>query len=107
MLPDAEMIDHRDGNGLNNRHTNLRPATDSQNQANKRKPKNGVTPSFKGVFWHGRDMKWAARIRVNGKRKYLGYFHSEVEAARAYDAVALLHFGEFAKLNFPLEQKAA
>ena len=105
LMPATEDVDHRDGNGLNNRRTNLRSATDSQNRANSRKPIL-CTSDFKGVSWHKATKKWQGRIRVNDRKIYLGIFTSELDAARAYDAAALQHFGEFARLNFPLEQAA-
>jgi hypothetical protein len=100
LLPDAEVVDHRDGNGLNNRRTNIRAATQLQNMQNQRKQKSGTTSQFKGVYWHKATNKWAARIGVNGRQRYLGLFTSEVEAARAYDTKALQHFGDFSKTNF-------
>lgn len=98
LLPDAKEIDHRDGNGLNNRRANLRAATSSQNKANK--VKRGNTSSvFKGVSWHKRGKKWQTQIKSNGKNIHLGYFVSELDAARAYNKAALKHFKEFARLN--------
>jgi hypothetical protein len=96
-------VDHRDGNRLDNRKHNLRPATRSQNGAN-RKPNSGrKTSRFKGVSWYKRDGKWAADIQwrtagiKGGKR--LGYFETEIEAAEAYNKAAQKQWGEFALLN--------
>lgn len=90
--------DHRDGNGLNNRRNNLRPATPSQNGANRRKV-SGKSSRFKGVTLLSSG-KWRALITVKGKRKYLGdNFISEELAAAAYDRAASAAFGEFALLN--------
>jgi hypothetical protein len=99
-LPDSPKYDHRDGNGLNNQRENLRPCTESQNSQNRRKSV-GKTSKFKGVAWHIRKLRWIATLAHNGKRHYLGYFKTQQSAARAYDAVAREHFGEFAVLNFP------
>ena len=54
---------------------------------------------FKGVSWHKRDQKWQAYITINKKRKYLGYFNNEKEAAKIYNAAAKELFGEFARIN--------
>lgn len=91
-------VDHHDGNGLNNRRSNLREATHAQNMGNARKQP-GCSSRFKGVYWSGK--KWQAQIGVNHGTRYLGRFVSEEDAARAYDAAALEAWGEFARLNFP------
>ena len=97
--------DHRDRNPLNNRRRNLRPATRAQNMANRskwvRSDGRPLTSMFKGVRLDRRASKWRAEIKVNGRTKHLGYFVSEVDAAKAYDAAADKYFGEFAYLNFP------
>jgi hypothetical protein len=101
--PDDMWVDHEkhrapDERIIDNRRTNLRVCTPRQNQMNKL-PKIGGTSQYKGVSWHRRDKKWHARIRINGKRKHLGRFADELAAARAYDAAATKHFGEFALTN--------
>lgn len=93
-------IDHIDGNGLNNRRSNLRPATSSQNGAN-RSPVQRHSSQFKGVSWYSPLGKWKASIRHNGRTRHLGYFHDEVKAAKVYDAAAREAFGEYARPNFP------
>lgn len=100
LLTGAKLTDHKDGDGLNNRRSNLRAATGQQNNCNCRK-RAGTSSQFKGVSWGTRDEVWSARIRVNWKLLSLGYFTEELDAARAYDAAAKEHFGEFARLNFP------
>jgi len=94
----AEMVDHKDRNGLNNQKENLRRATRSQNQANTRK-KSGCASRFKGVSLDRRDGRWYSRIKVEGRTLQLGRFDSEREAAVAYNRAASKHFGEFALLN--------
>jgi hypothetical protein len=91
--PEA-VIDHIDGNPNNNRIANLREATHRQNQqAQKRRPQN--TSGFKGVSRrHGR---WAAQIRIDGRKTGLGLFDTKTEAHHAYLKAARQHFGEFAK----------
>lgn len=99
--PDGHLIDHRNGNGLDNRRRNLRFANNSQNMANARKSSVPKSSRFKGVHWHKCAKKWCAAVVHHGRRKHLGLFAVEEDAARAYDKAALEHFGEFARLNFP------
>lgn len=92
------LIDHIDGNTLNNQRSNLRISTNSQNQQNRRKQLK-CSSKYKGVSLDKRKEKWSSYIRINKKLKFLGYFHSETEAAQAYNEAAKKYFGEFAKLN--------
>jgi hypothetical protein len=91
--------DHHDGNGLNNQRYNLRRATRSQNAANSRKTSVPRSSRFKGVWWCKQHKAWRAQVTVSGVRKHLGLFASEVDAARAYNAASLHHFGKFARPN--------
>ena len=97
-FPDS-FIDHVNHNGLDNRRSNLRLCTRSQNQQN-RLPERGKTSAYKGVNWNKRNRIWYAKIKHNGKGFHLGCFRSEVRAAKAYDDAAKENFGEFAYLNF-------
>lgn len=98
LVADCKGIDHANGNGLDNRRVNLRPATRSQNGANRPPPSNN-TSGYKGVYWSRPTRKWRAVIRVNDRKANLGYFTDPVDAARAYNAAALEAWGEFAWLN--------
>ena len=99
---DGVIIDHANRNGLDNRRANLREATPAQNAWNRGKCKKRCKGSkFKGVFKCVGRTGWQGRIKVEGKSIFVGYFKSEIEAAKAYDAAAKKHHGEFAALNFP------
>ena len=98
-FPRGLEIDHRNGNGLDNRKDNLRVATAAQNQANQRS-RRGAS-KYKGV--HKSEKGWRARLSFHQRKISLGYFDTEEEAARAYDETAKLLWGDFAKVNFPVE----
>lgn len=96
----GQKVDHRNGDGLDNRRENLRFCSNSQNFQNARKRKNS-TSIYKGVFWSKDTKKWRAQISIplSGKSTHIGCFVDEIEAARAYDTMAKLLYGEFARLN--------
>jgi len=100
--PDNMQCDHINGNGLDNRRCNLRICSHSENQHNG-SPYVGCSSRFKGVHWRKDRRKWQTSIRNAGKPIYLGYFTDEAEGARAYDRAARELFGEFARVNFPLQ----
>lgn len=93
-------VDHRNHDGLDNRRSNLRPASQSQNTANQRQRRDN-TSGYRGVSRKRR--RWIAQIRVNGVQQHIGTYDTPVAAARAYDAAASAAFGEFAYQNFPQE----
>lgn len=93
-------VDHVNGDGLDNRRVNLRPATAQQQSRNQRRRSDNTT-GYKGVVWVPSRSRWRARFTVDGKLRYLGTFTDPVEAAKAYDAAVREAFGEFARLNFP------
>lgn len=92
-------VDHRDWNGLHNWWENLRPANNQQNSAYRRANVDNLHGGLKGITRYRDGYKSA--ITVGGRRIHLGCRKTREEAARLYDAAAVLHFGEFAVLNFP------
>ena len=99
--PKGKVVDHIDGNGLNNRRSNLRICTVSENIRNSRG--RHKTSKYKGVHWNKRAGKWVSSITEKGKYEFLGHFDDEAEAAKIYDKRAKRLFGEYAYLNFPDE----
>lgn len=92
------LVDHIDGDGLNNQDENLRICTNAQNLCNRGKQINN-TSGYKGVHWIKENRKWSAHIQVNKKVIYLGSFTNIDDAARAYNEAAEQYHGEFANLN--------
>ena len=101
----APRLDHINGDTLDCRRVNLRPATvieNNRNSAAKHARRVSPMPSrFKGVSWEKRRHAWVAYIGEGGRHHYLGLHKDEEAAARAYDAAAIDRYGEFARLNFP------
>ena len=102
----AELVDHANGWCGDNRRQNLRVATRTQNAQNTRRHSDGRS-GVKGVYWHSGLQKWRASINLNGKKTSLGVFVDKIDAARAYDAAAATHFGNFAKTNETLDRVGA
>ena len=99
--PDHLFADHINRNGWDNRKANLRPATRAQNTLNRSLINTKPSSSkYNGVSWSKSQKKWHAQLGLNGKYKFLGYFHDEIKAARAYDEAAKKYHGDFAVLNF-------
>jgi HNH endonuclease len=91
-------VDHIDGDGLNNRRSNLRIVSHKQNLRNQRLQARS-TSGYKGVSWGKSRCLWGAHIRYDGKKRFLGRFPSRDDAARAYNTRASEVFGEYARLN--------
>lgn len=89
-------VDHRDGDGLNNKLENLRYCNQSENIANSKLSKANST-GVKGVTLCKRTNKYHAQIRVKGKNLFLGRFAILADAGQAYKSAAKKHFGEFSK----------
>ena len=100
--PRSDMVDHIDGNGLNNSRTNLRITDNSGNQHNRRKSLSAkYTSTYKGVKLcsNNKTNPWEAGINLSGKRKYLGCYRTQEEAALSYNKAAIEYFGDMAYLN--------
>lgn len=100
LIVNFAIVDHIDGNPLNNKKSNLRGCTPSENQQNRNKQSNNST-GYKGVFiMRNKGRKYIkAAISVKGKQYHLGVFKTKEDAARAYNEAALKYHGEFARLN--------
>jgi hypothetical protein len=102
-VPTGVLVDHRDGNGLNCRRSNIRVATHAQNNANMRTPVGEA--GYRGVYpsknARGEVIGFVARMSHNNRTKYCGFFRTPLEAALAYDEVAVELRGPFARTNFP------
>lgn len=92
-------VDHINGDKLDNRRSNLRPATRMDNSHNTQSP--GGISKYKGTYFDNRmgRKKWHASITVKGKHMSLKYYLTEKEAAKAYNEAAMKYHGEFARLN--------
>jgi hypothetical protein len=93
------LVDHINGNKLDNQEHNLRIATKAENNRNVKKTWDSSS-KYKGVtYQEGLDKPWIAQIGYEGKRIYLGSYHHEKTAANMYNLAAKQLFGEFADLN--------
>jgi hypothetical protein len=93
--PAGMETDHIDGDGLNNRRSNLRFATTSENQRNRVASANNTSGGRKGVNFHRYSGRWRASIQLNGKRRHLGYFDTPDQAHAAYCESAVRLHGDF------------
>lgn len=91
----TELVDHADGNRLNNRRENLRCCTITENNRNRVKTSRKCTSKYKGVHFDASTNIWKCKVMDN----YVGAYKTEEEAALAYDKAALVEFGDFAKIN--------
>lgn len=98
--PEGMQGDFIDGDSLNNQRSNLRLATQSQNNMNRESFKKNKTSKYKGVCFYNRPKKYGMQIYFGGK-VISRLFNTEIEAAKEYDRLARIHHKEFARLNFP------
>jgi hypothetical protein len=93
--PEGKEIDHINGHGWDNRRSNLRVCTTTENHQNSRPYRNG-TSKYKGVSWSMKEGKWICSVN----HKTIGLYECELDAAVMYDELARKEFGEFARTNF-------
>lgn len=96
----GQLVDHINGDGLDNRRCNLRLVDPAQNVLNRRNNRNSKS-RFRGVSWDAQHDAWLVRITTTGVTRRGGLFKDEVEAAMVFDAMARELHGEFACVNFP------
>jgi hypothetical protein len=102
--PAGSIVDHRNGDGLDCRKSNMRLADKRINSLNcKRRPHN--KSGFRGVYWEKRRGTWRVVAKPFGKQIHVGEFHDVIEAARAYDAYMRSTVGDLTRYNFPQEDE--
>lgn len=94
----VHLVDHKDGDSLNDRWGNLRPATHLENLQNLRRPLNN-TSGIKGVSFHAARRKWIAQLVINGKHHWLGRFETPEAAAAAHEAAEIRLRGDLRRVN--------
>ncbi len=99
-----QMVDFKDGNGLNLLRGNMRLCSNKEDAQNRRQQSNNRS-GYKGISWGTKENKWVAFITVDGVHKRIGTFTNAIDAAQAYDDEAKKYFGSFAQLNFADKQR--
>lgn len=94
----GELVDHVNGDSLDNRRSNLRKCSAPQNTSNRSRTRRS-TSGFKGCYWSKLERKWKASIGVSGRVINLGTYPAKISAAIAYNIAAVQLHGEFARLN--------
>lgn len=103
---DGKMVDHKNGNKLDNRRSNLRICTNGQNVMNSGPTKENIL-GFKGVSWDKGNKIYRVTIAENGKNKHIGSFLDPIEAAKEYNRAVKIAYGEYAVLNkIPTDMKS-
>ena len=98
--PPDKVVDHKNHHGWDNRKENLQVVSQQENTWNSERGKNTGSSKYKGVNYDKAHRKYRATLCHNRGKIHLGYFESEIEAARAYDEAVKKYRGEFAVLNF-------
>ena len=91
----GEVIDHINGNKLDNRKENLRFCSRAENCRNRRKSPDGRSLEDRGAYYMARLNQWQSSIHVDGRLEYIGLFASKEDANNAYKKASLEHYGEF------------
>lgn len=94
------VIDHINRIPSDNRKKNLRWVPNSWNNQNRTKME-GASSKYVGVRRVKKKKPWSVAIRIKGKKRYIGSFANEIEAAKKYDQLARTYYGEYAFVNFP------
>lgn len=96
ILPEANCIDHINGNGLDNRRSNIRSCSIAQNNIN-HKVRTDNTSGTTGVFWSKKHKQWRSQIKLNGKMIHLGLFKDKLNAVTTRKLAEKEYYGEFAQ----------
>lgn len=94
----TDNIDHINGDGTDNRLSNLRECNQQQNNGNHQRLNRTNTSGYRGVTWKSDKKKWKAYININNRQTHVGYFDTKEAAYEAYRIAAIKHFGEFARV---------
>jgi len=97
--PKDKFVDHRDGNTLDNRKENLRLATPTENNRNRRRMNPQNTSGFNGVFWEKNISKWRVQVSLNNKTRHVGVYETLSDAVEARRRASLEFYGEFSPLG--------
>lgn len=101
--PVGLVVDHINGDTLDNRRSNLRVCTQRENKLNTG-PRRNSKSGYRGVTYKAHAKAWMAQIQEHGRFNFLGYYKTPEAAAEAYDGKAIELRGEFARLNLPQEE---
>jgi hypothetical protein len=94
--PKGKLVDHHDGNGANNKRTNLREATRTQNRWNTRRLRKSNSSGKAGVSWNSHNQKWLSQIVVHGKCHENKLFIDKDKAIAHRLMLEKKYFGEYA-----------
>ncbi len=94
----GQIVDHIDGNSLNNQRSNLRFCTTRENALNSKHRINN-TSGYRGVSWNKQIEKWSVDLWYYGKKVHMGYFIDKERAVDAYKKAAKEHYGKFSPLS--------